>query len=61
MTHDATSNGLDDPAATRRLRPCLCGLGALLAIIAELPVVPAVGIYVGFALLRLWFDARDAE
>jgi hypothetical protein len=35
------------------------GFGVLLAIIAEVPVVPAVGVYVGFALLRLWFDARD--
>ena len=33
--------------------------GVLLAIIAELPVVPAVGVYVGFALLRIWFEASD--
>lgn len=39
--------------------PVYAGVGVLLAIIAELPVVPAVGVYVGFALLRLWFDARD--
>jgi hypothetical protein len=35
------------------------GVGVVLAIIAKLSVVPTAGCYVGFALLRLWLEARD--
>lgn len=32
------------------------GFGAGLAVVADIPMVPAVGCYVGFALLRVWLD-----
>lgn len=37
------------------------GVGAALAAFAELPMVPMVGCYVGFALLRLWLDFRESD
>lgn len=36
------------------------GVGAGLATIADLPMIPMVGCYVGFALLRLWLDFRES-
>jgi hypothetical protein len=35
------------------------GVGAALAAIVDLPMIPMVGCYVGFALLRLWLDFRE--
>jgi hypothetical protein len=32
------------------------GFGAGLAVVADVPMIPAVGCYVGFALLRVWLN-----
>jgi len=36
------------------------GAGVALAAYAKLPMIPMVGCYVGFALLRLWLDFRES-